>query len=320
MSTQITIDESGAQEVQVFEGVPGDQGLPGAGVTGYRALPGVSGDQTQTATPNTLHVADVAAAMVTVLLPAGADVGDQVAVVRTNSAPGSLYDPVVVDADAGVTLRGGPVQLWAEGQAATFFHIGGDVWWLLAGGDLPDGPAAGDNPLTGFAVARRDQNGRLQGPAPADDGDYATQGWVNSRAGVGLRVNGYLGYSPGRAISQSTLLYGNTLSQTADAGSFIPTRDCVAELDLVVHLSTAGSSAGQFRLDVTSVENGTYSIVNTQRFHFHGDVGTKMFVVRGVSNLLNAGQRYWFLLYAGMDPSTAATSCVEVDYQYNERF
>ena len=319
MSTQADITETGAQQVTyIAEGVPGGDGLPGQGITGTLVVPGPADGLTVTATGNTFHMVDVVNGAVTLLLPAGTDPGTQVAAARFNSAPGSLVDTVLIqaDADSGAALHGGPVLLWGDGQASSFIHAGGDVWWLVGTGDHPDPLTAGTYP--GFGVARRDVHGRVQGPDPAADADYATRGGVNGRSGVGLRVNGYVGYSPARTINtSSTLIYGNSLNITADAGSFIPTRDCVAELELDIHLQTSGASAGQFRLDWVTDGGPTASIVNTKRFHFHGDVGTRIFRVDGAAPV-RAGTRYWFLLYAGIDPGSTA-SCVEVDYQYTER-
>lgn len=317
MSTIVDIEESGADAVTVMlDGVPGPPGAAGIGLTAVKTVPGPVDGLTVTADVNTLHLTDVAVGAVTVLLPAGADVGAQIGVVRFNSDPGPLTDFVQIQADSGAVLHGGEVLLWADGQAATFIHAGSGVWWLAGTGDQPDQLAAGVYPP--FATARRDSNGRVQGPEPAADEDFATRGWVNSRSGVGLRINGYVGYAPARPIGTgSTLIYGNSANITADAGSFIPTRDCVAEVELDVHLQTSTASAGQFRLDWVTEDGPTVAIVNTKRFHFHGDVGTRIFPVHGAAPV-RQGIRYWFLLYAGIDPATSA-SCVEVDYQYTER-
>lgn len=316
MSTQIDIEEAGAQAVVVVaEGVPGGDGLPGQGITGHLLITPPADDPNITATVNTLHVIDVVNGPGVLLLPAGAAAGAQVGVVRYNSAPGPLTDYVQVQADTGATLHGDPVVLYGDGQAATFFHVGGGVWWLLGSGDLP----AWDSNVPN-TVVRRDNNGRIQAPDPADSGDVATRGWVEGRSGVGLRVNGYIGHTPATQIgTASTLIYGNSASITADAGSFIPTRDCVIEFNLDVHLTAGGSSAGQLRLDFLHPDGTIEHPVNTQRFHFHGDTGTRIFPVRGRVQAY-AGLRYWFLCYAGLDAGTSnTTTCPEVDYQYVER-
>lgn len=317
MSTQITIEETGAPAVtRVAEGVPGGDGLPGQGITGRALLVPDGANPTVTASPNTLHLIDVVNTAVTLLLPAGTATGTQVAVIRHNSNPGPLTDFVEIqaDTDAGASLHGDPVTLYGDGEAATFFHVGGNAWWLMGTGDLP----AWDGNVPN-SVVRRDNAGRIQAPDPADDGDVANRGWVSRQNGVGLRVDGYIGHNPPTPIgTSSTLIFGNPLSITADGGSFIPTRDCVVEFELDVHLTATSGSAGQFRLDYLHPDNTVESIVNTKRFHFHGDVGTKIFRVRGVARAYQ-GARIWFLLYAGVDAGVTGTTCPEVDYQYVER-
>jgi hypothetical protein len=321
MSTQITIDETGADTVVVtLDGTPGPDGVPGAGITGHAVLAPSIDNPTLTATPNTLHVIDVVNTAVTLLLPAGTPAGTQVGVIRHNSEPTALTDFVAIEAAAGATLHGDPVALYGEGQAATFFHVGGDAWWLVSGGDLPDNSNMNEQ----NSVVRRDNNGRIQSVDPEFETDVATMGWVEGRAlnSVGLRSIGYIGHTEtanGLQIDPAggaTRVYGNPANITADAGSFIPTRDCLIDFELDVTLIATGSSAGRLRLDF--VRDGvTTTIVNNKRFHFHGAVGPRIFTVHGMVPGVT-GDRCWFLLYIGLDGGVAATYCIEVDYQYTE--
>jgi hypothetical protein len=172
--TSMAITETGAQTVIVTQdGVAGERGLPGRGLTGTQA----SATTNRTLTPNTYQPVDASGAAVTVTLPANAAAGDQIAVRKMDTSANA-----VVIGHGACTIDGGTADqsLTVQFRGRTFISDGANGWFTYQASE----PSA-TTTATANRGALRDVNGRTKMADPAAADDVATKGYVDSNAVVG---------------------------------------------------------------------------------------------------------------------------------------